>query len=94
MDEQEEVKGFEGKSEGKVEKAVKIENSKPTMKQIFFGSKVEILKMVHLSADEQQADLNQSTTSLSIDSPLVPKEDKLSTRIEKLGPIYLDIKPG
>ena len=61
------------------------------MKQIFFGSKVEILKLVHKDNEEMKS-------SVSLDSPLntlkLPKEDKLSTRVEKLGPINLDIKPG
>jgi len=62
-----------------------------TMKQIFFGSKVEILKLVH-----KDSELFKSNVSLDspLNAPKLPFEDKLSTRVEKLGPINLDIKPG
>lgn len=68
-----------------------------SMREIFFGSKIEVLKIIHQNSQEQQNLLSTSQMTLSPDpSPIHQKKlvDHLSERKEKLGPIYLDIKPG
>ena len=55
-----------------------------TMQQLFFGTKLEVLKLLSIEDSPSQSPVSHLVT-------LSKQKEKLSLRKEKLGPIYLDI---